>query len=181
MNFIYGLNWDVLEIKILTVISSKLTTIIIYIYHLYLSKAKVQHKKLKIYYKYSFLWISHYINIITIWQNTIRTKWRMVLIYYYTSWRRGGRPTTTISRPSNILHIFSPEVHRNPSPSNYYVFWVPILPDNRASMKYWIFVNRKKSFNWIKVLSLMSFKMFTFFTRIFRYSCFRMPQTSPSL
>ena len=37
-----------------------------------------------------------------------------VLVYYLT---RGGRPATTISRPSHILLIFSSETPRNPRPS----------------------------------------------------------------
>jgi len=43
-------------------------------------------------------------------------------------------------------------------------------------MKYQVFVNRKKVSIELKISSLMSWKMFSFFTRIFRYSWCRMPQ-----
>ena len=45
-----------------------------------------------------------------------------------------------------------------------------------------MFVNPKKEVSIeLKISSLMSLKIFTFFTRIFRYSWCRMPQIIPSL
>ena len=44
--------------------------------------------------------------------------------FYLMSSTRGGRPATTISRPSHILLIFSSEPPRNPRPSNIIFFSV---------------------------------------------------------
>ena len=42
---------------------------------------------------------------------------------------RGGRPVTTISKPSHILLIFSSEPPRNPSPLNIIFLECSILQD----------------------------------------------------
>ena len=66
---------------------------------------------------------------------------------------RGSRPTTTNSRPSHILLIFSSVPPRNPRPFNIILLKCLILPDKtifkesdhvRALMTNRIFVNRKK-------------------------------------
>jgi len=72
---------------------------------------------------------SHYICNLILW--TFFTFW---LESY--SWKRGGRPTTSISSPNHILIIFSSEQHRNPRPFNIIFFKCPILENKYIFKKY---------------------------------------------
>jgi len=76
-------------------------------------------------------------------------------------------PTTTISRPSHILLIFSYKPPRNPRPADIISFkCLMIIQDKKirsSKNKILNFLIWKKKIFQLKFSSLMSLKMFTFF------------------